>query len=89
MNLPTERLMAEADESHKGARLDRFLADRFPEMSRTRLQSLIKDGHVALGAETIEDVKYPVKPGDRFEIVVPPPVAAKPEAQAIPLRRRL
>ena len=81
----TERLTAEADESHKGARLDRFLADQFPEMSRTRLQSLIRDGHVALGAETIEDVKYSVKPGDRFEIEVPPPIAAKPEAQAIPL----
>src|SRR4029079_12513401 len=81
----TERLTAEADETHKGARLERFLANHFPEMSRTRLQSLIRQGHVALGAETIEDVKYPVKPGDRFEIEVPAPIAAKPEAQAIPL----
>lgn len=80
-----ERLTAEAGESHTGVRLDRFLADRFPEMSRTRLQSLIKQGHVALGRETIVDVKYPVKPGDRFEIDLPPPVAAKPEPQSIPL----
>ena len=79
------RLTAEADDSHKGARLDRFLAGRFPEMSRTRLQNLIKQGRVALGAETISDVKYPVKPGDRFEIDVPPPAAATPEAQALPL----
>lgn len=85
MTVPTEHLTAEADESHSGLRLDRFLSGRFPELSRTRLQSLIKQGCVALGAATIEDVKYPVKPGDRFELSVPPPVSATPEAQAMPL----
>ena len=85
MPVSTERLTAEADESHAGQRLDRFLSDRLPALSRTRLQALIREGRVALGPATIEDVKYPVKPGDRFEISVPPPVSAKPEGQAIPL----
>jgi 23S rRNA pseudouridine1911/1915/1917 synthase len=81
----TERLTAEADESHAGQRLDRFLSGHFPELSRTRLQGLIREGRVALGPATIEDVKYPVKPGDCFEISVPPPVSAKPVGQEIPL----
>ena len=85
MPVSTERLTAEADESHAGLRLDRFLSGRFPELSRTRLQALIRQGHVALGRATIEDVKYPVKPGDRFKISVPPPVSAHPLAQEIPL----
>lgn len=85
MPVSTERLTAEADESHSGLRLDRFLSDRFPELSRTRLQALIRQGHVALGRATIEDVKYPVKPGDHFEIKVPPAVSPKPQAQKIPL----
>lgn len=80
-----ERLTAEADESHAGERLDRFLSASFPELSRTRLQALIKEGRVALGGATIEDVKYPVKPGDQFEIAIPAPQPALPEAQAIPL----
>ena len=85
MPVSTERLTAEADESHAGLRLDRFLSGRFPELSRTRLQALIRQGHVALGRATIEDVKYPVKPGDRFKIDVPPAVSAKPVGQQIPL----
>ncbi|MGB0057042.1 MAG: RluA family pseudouridine synthase [Methyloceanibacter sp.] len=85
MTISTERLTAEADESHSGLRLDRFLSDRLPGLSRTRLQALIRQGHVALGRATIEDVKYPVKPGDRFEIKVPPAVSAKPQGQNIPL----
>jgi len=85
MPVSTERLTVEADETHSGLRLDRFLSDRFPELSRTRMQALIRQGHVALGRATIEDVKYPVKPGDRFEISVPPAVSTQPQAQAIPL----
>jgi 23S rRNA pseudouridine1911/1915/1917 synthase len=79
------RLTADADESHAGERLDRFLSASFPELSRTRLQALIKEGHVALGGATIEDVKYAVKPGDHFEIALPPPQPPLPQAQAIPL----
>jgi 23S rRNA pseudouridine1911/1915/1917 synthase len=85
MPISTEHLTAEADESHEGQRLDRFLSASLPAMSRTRLQALIKEGCVSLGGATIEDVKYPVKPGDRFDISVPPAVTAKPEAQALPL----
>lgn len=80
-----ERLNAEADASHDGIRLDRFLSMRLPELSRTRVQNLIKQGHVSLGSATIVDVKYRVKPGDRFMLEVPPPSRAEPGAEAIPL----
>ena len=49
MPVSTERLTAEADESNAGLRLDRFLSDRLPELSRTRVQALIREGQVALG----------------------------------------
>ena len=89
MTAPSEphkdRFVAEASESDKGARLDVFLSQQLPELSRTRVQSLIKQGHVRSGAATIVDAKYRAKPSDRFELVVPPPVPAKPEAEIIPL----
>ena len=80
-----KRLNAEADASHDGQRLDRFLSMRLPELSRTRVQSLIKQGHVSSGRATIVDVKYRVKPGDRFALRVPPAVPAEPGAETIPL----
>ena len=81
----SERLTAEADQSHGGQRLDRFLSERLPGLSRTRVQSLIKEGHASRGGTTIEDVKYRVKPGDRFELALPPPAPSGVGPEAIPL----
>ncbi len=90
MEVETSRLAAEVDASQTSQRLDRFLSEALPDVSRTRIQALIRDGHVRLagspsGGATIEDVKYRVKQGDCFELDLPP--AAEPElkAQAIPL----
>jgi len=80
-----DRLVVEATESDLGLRLDIFLSQRLPELSRTRVQALIKQGEVRSDAATIVDAKYRVKPGDRFEVTVPPPVPAEPEAETIPL----
>ena len=82
---PPERLKAEADESHADMRLDRFLSNALPSLSRTRVQALIKDGQVASSGATIEDVKYRVKPGDSFELVVPPAADTTLVGEAIPL----
>jgi 23S rRNA pseudouridine1911/1915/1917 synthase len=80
-----ERFTAEADQSHEGQRLDRFLSERLPSLSRTRVQSLIKEGHASRDGATIEDVKYRVKPGDRFELTLPPAAPSELGAESIPL----
>jgi len=80
-----ERLTAEVDESHAGKRLDRFLSDALPALSRTRVQALIRAGQVASGGATIEDVTYRVKPGDRFALTVPPAAPTALQGEAIPL----
>jgi 23S rRNA pseudouridine1911/1915/1917 synthase len=84
-HIPKTRLSAEAETSHEGMRLDRFLSSCLPELSRTRIQSLIKAGRVASGKATIVDVKYRVKPGECFRLDVPPAAPAEPKAEAIPL----
>jgi len=68
-----------------GSRLDRFLASKFSELSRTRLQRLIRDGRVRVGGRTIGDPEYRVKPAERILLAVPPAAPARPAAEAIPL----
>jgi 23S rRNA pseudouridine1911/1915/1917 synthase len=82
---PKDLLIADATETDKGTRLDVFLSRHLPGLSRTRIQALIKQGQVRLSRATIVDAKYRVKPGDRFELNVPPPVPAEPRGETIPL----
>lgn len=74
-----------ASEADERQRLDAVLARHLPELSRSRVQALIRDGQVRLGGRTIGDRNERVKPGDVIEITVPPPVAAVPAGEAIEL----
>lgn len=67
------------------ARLDRVLAARLPELSRSRLKALILAGQISLRDAPILDPAYHVAPGDTITIRVPPPVSAEPEPENIPL----
>ena len=68
-----------------GMRLDRVLAAALPELSRARVQALIKAGLVTRGRLTIAAPSYRVKPGQRFAVSIPRAAEAVPEAQPIPL----
>jgi 23S rRNA pseudouridine1911/1915/1917 synthase len=75
----------EVAETEAGHRLDRVLGGRIAELSRARLQSLIKQGQVTGARGTIEEPGHRVKPGEHYVVVVPPPQAAEPAAEAIDL----
>lgn len=66
-------------------RLDRFLAQALPDLSRSRLQSLIAEGAVMLEGEKIGDGNRRVKPGEAYEILIPEPAPAAPQGEDIPL----
>ncbi len=70
--------------SDAGERLDRVLAAR-TALSRSRLQALIRDGKVVIGARTIRDPSYRVNAGETVAISVPPPEPAEPRPENIPL----
>jgi 23S rRNA pseudouridine1911/1915/1917 synthase len=72
-------------ESEAGERLDRLLASRLAALSRTRLKRLVEEGQVSLGGATITDPSLRVKPGQRFCIDLPAPVADQPLPQAMDL----
>lgn len=68
-----------------GLRLDRVLAGKFPDLSRNRLQTLIVEGAVREGTQTIENPSVRVKSGQTFAIEIPQPVQHVPKAQALSL----
>jgi 23S rRNA pseudouridine1911/1915/1917 synthase len=70
---------------HDGIRLDNFLTALLPELSRSQVQRLIKEGRVT-GAEKVVRASMAVREGARYSIDIPAPVSATPEAEAIPLR---
>ncbi|ERN39767.1 Pseudouridylate synthase, 23S RNA-specific [Rubidibacter lacunae KORDI 51-2] len=66
-------------------RLDRCLALKLPDLSRSRLQKLVEQGHVRLNDEVCTDKKTAVKPGDRLNVTLPPAVSLELLPEAIPL----
>ncbi|HYD65823.1 RluA family pseudouridine synthase [Azospirillum sp.] len=68
-----------------GDRLDKVLAAAVPDLSRSRAQALLEQGHVRSDGRTITDASQRVKPGQTFEVLVPAAEPAVPEAQEIPL----
>lgn len=67
------------------ARLDRVLAQRTPELSRSRLKALILAGSVTVKDAAIRDPAYHVTKGDTIIIDVPEAVAAEPQGEDIAL----
>lgn len=70
---------------HEGLRLDNFLTALMPDLSRSQVQRLIKDGRVSSPSGAIRASRA-VRPGQTFSVDVPEPVAAAAVPEALPLR---
>jgi 23S rRNA pseudouridine1911/1915/1917 synthase len=66
-------------------RLDLWLKDQFPDLSRSMLQRLIREKHVLLKGESCSP-KSCVSTGDQIEVDLPPPESASLQPEAIPLK---
>jgi 23S rRNA pseudouridine1911/1915/1917 synthase len=80
-----ETVETEIGAAEAGERLDRALAARFEELSRSRLKALILAGHVTVSGRTIRDPSHHVNEGDRIAVALPPAEPAEPGPEAIPL----
>ncbi len=73
-----------------GQRLDRWLAGRLagphPELSRARVQALIRDGQVSNGTATIREANHRVKPGEIYSLSVPDAEDGEVAAEEIALQ---
>ena len=56
----------------EGGRLDKYLADACPDITRSHIQKLIQNGHVIVN-DLIERPSCKLRSGDHIEILIPPP----------------
>ena len=82
-NPPPLTVTAPADAG--GARLDKWLAEAGIGMSRSRLRALIEEGRVTLNGAPATDPSAKVLVGGVYVVIPPPPLAAEPHAEDIPL----
>jgi len=66
-----------------GIRIDLYLADKVSDLSRSRIQKLIKDGEVLVNGKTVKP-NYAVAEGDEILIGIPQPEQLQLAAQEIP-----
>ena len=67
-----------------GQRLDSYLAENLPHLSRSYLKKLIEDQFVLVEGSSAR-ASYRVRPGERVQVIEPPPRPAEPRPEAIPL----
>ena len=73
------------DEAQRGERLDKALAARLPDLSRTGIQRLIEDGFVTLNGLPVEKVGLKLEGGEVAAVRVPPPQPTQALPEDIPL----
>jgi 23S rRNA pseudouridine1911/1915/1917 synthase len=71
-------------EADAGGRLDKTLAAHLTELSRSRIQALMAEGQVSRDGVVLTDPSV-LALAASYQIVIPPPVAAEPAAEDIPL----
>lgn len=67
-----------------GQRLDQAIAAHLPTLSRTRIQKLIQAGDVQLNRKPSTS-SHAVRVGNKITVAEPPPEAATPQPESIPL----
>lgn len=74
-----------ATEADHGQRVDRFLAERIGDLSRSRVKALIEEGHLTRDGQVVAEPAQPVRAGSRYRLAPPPPLPARPLPQAMAL----
>jgi 23S rRNA pseudouridine1911/1915/1917 synthase len=77
-------LTAIAEPGDAGKRVDRFLAEAFPAVSRSRIKALIEEGRARRNGQDVSQPAEQVQEGAVYTLAPPPPLPARPLPQVIP-----
>lgn len=84
-SLTPTRYTVSVSKQDEGLRADKFLSHSLPDLTRSRIQQLFREGHILQDGRVFETPSKKVKEGQTFHIAIPPTVEAIPQAENIPL----
>ena len=73
-------------EKHWDFRIDKFLQTQINDLSRTRIQALINEGHVSVNDLLVKNSSKKLKKNDRLEVNFPKPKKTIIKPNKIPLK---
>ena len=73
------------DESAAGGRLDKWLSDQIPEITRTRIKALLDEGALTRDGDVFSTASWKLREGERYRLTPPPLTEPEPLAEDIPL----
>ena len=80
----SEKFVINVPADVSGIRIDKYISDNIAQLTRSAVQSLVRDGNV-LVCGTIVNKSYKVQPGDEIVISFEPPKPLDAVAEDIPL----
>ncbi len=83
--MPESRHVSLNDPAMRGQRLDAALAVALPEFSRSRIQALIKGGHIRSTDGSTLKPRQPVQGNEEILVEIPAPKPSSIEPEAMPL----
>ncbi|MDZ7659516.1 RluA family pseudouridine synthase [Fodinibius sp.] len=72
------------DDETSGTRLDKYLASKIEDTSRTKIQEALTEGHITVNRKK-EKASYPVEAGDVLDVRIPIPKPPEVQAEEMPL----
>ena len=78
------RLTVTVSHEDAGRRLDHVVTARLPDLSRSHVQRLIRDGSITIGGRAVKTGAI-VAPGMTIAIDLPEPAPSTPQPEALPL----
>ncbi|WP_050614707.1 RluA family pseudouridine synthase [Bacillus testis] len=79
-----DKMIYTIEEEQNGERLDKFVSTANEDLSRTQVQLLIKDGHVAVNGQPVK-TNYKIRTNDQVTVEIPAPVELDIEAEVMDL----
>jgi len=74
----------EIKSKEQGVRVDKYVSEHCPDLSRTRAQKLINDGYVRVNGDIVK-TGYKLDAGDTITVEIPPASPILPQPEEIPL----